>query len=100
MSPFCPPCDSLAKEKRGCWELVKNEKGAVFIFHGIYLAGTNQKGVEDKDSTKGFMEFNIVTRKKLENKPFRSQTAIYFDKNEPVITNYATGRFKKVLLLY
>jgi PKD repeat protein len=95
MSPFCPPCDSLAKEKRGCWELVKNEKGAVFTFHGIYLAGTGQKGVEDKDSTKGFLEFSIVTRKKLENKPFKSRTAIYFDKNEPVITNRATGRFKK-----
>ncbi|WP_162817810.1 PKD domain-containing protein [Niabella yanshanensis] len=95
MSPFCQPCDSLTKEKRGCWEIVKNEKGAIFTFHGIYLAGTNQKGVEDKDSTKGFLEFSIVTHKKLENKPFRSRTAIYFDKNEPVITNYATGRFKK-----
>lgn len=97
MSPFCPPCDSMAKEKRGCWELLKKDSGAVFIFHGIYLPGTNQKGVEDKDSTKGFMEFSIVTRKKLENKPFKSRTAIYFDKNEPVITNYATGRFKKSL---
>ncbi len=95
MSPFCPPCDSLAKEKRGCWELEKNEKGAVFTFHGIYLAGTNQKGVEDIDSTKGFLEFSIITRKKLENKPFKSRTAIYFDRNEPVITNHATGRFKK-----
>lgn len=95
MSPFCPPCDSLAKEKRGCWELEKNEKGAIFTFHGIYLAGTDQKGVEDKDSTKGFLEFSIVTRKKLQNKPFKSRTAIYFDKNEPVITNHATGRFKK-----
>ncbi len=95
MHPYCPPCDSLAKEKRGCWELEKNEKGAVFTFHGIYLPGTNQKGVEDKDSTKGFMEFSVVTKKKLENKPFKSRTAIYFDKNEPVITNYATGRFKK-----
>lgn len=95
MSPFCPPCDSMAKEKRGCWELVKNEKGAVFTFHGIYLAGTQQKGVEDQDSTKGFLEFSIITQKKLENKPFKSRTAIYFDKNEPVITNHATGRFKK-----
>ena len=95
MSPKCLPCDSLAKEKRGCWELVKNDSGAVFTFHGIYLAGTNQKDVEDMDSTKGFMEFDIITKKKLENKPFKSRTAIYFDKNEPVITNYATGRFKK-----
>lgn len=95
MSPFCPPCDSRALEKRGCWELEKKDSGAIFTFHGIYLPGTNQKGVEDKDSTKGFLEFNIVTKKKLENKPFKSRTAIYFDKNEPVITNYATGRFKK-----
>lgn len=95
MHPYCPPCDSLAKEKRGCWELVKKDSGAVFTFHGIYLAGTSQKGVQDMDSTKGFLEFNITTKKKLENKPFKSQTAIYFDKNEPVITNYATGRFKK-----
>ncbi|GAB3419805.1 hypothetical protein GCM10027516_15700 [Niabella aquatica] len=97
MHPYCPPCDSMAKEKRGCWELEKNDKGAVFTFHGIYLPGTNQKGVENKDSTKGFMEFSVVTQKKLENKPFKSRTAIYFDKNEPVITNYATGRFKKSL---
>lgn len=95
MSPFCPPCDSISKEKKGCWELTKKDGGAVFTFHGIYLSGTNQKGVEDKDSTKGFMEFNVLTKKKLENKPFKSRTAIYFDKNEPVITNFATGRFKK-----
>ncbi|WP_346235957.1 PKD domain-containing protein [Niabella insulamsoli] len=97
MHPFCPPCDSAAIEKRGCWELLKNDSGALFTFHGIYLKGTHQKGVEDLDSTKGFMEFEIVTKKKLEKKPFKSRTAIYFDKNEPVITNYATGRFKKSL---
>ncbi|MFV0604440.1 MAG: PKD domain-containing protein [Niabella sp.] len=94
MYPYCPPCDSVA-DKRGCWEIVKNEKGAVFTFNGIYLPGTNQKGVEDKDSTKGFMQFGIVSKKRLENKPFKAQTAIYFDKNEPIITNYATGRFHK-----
>lgn len=94
MYPFCKPCDSVA-DKRGCWDLVKNEKGAVFTFNGIYLPGTDQKGVEDKDSTKGFMEFGIVSKKRLENKPFKAQTAIYFDKNEPIITNYATGRFHK-----
>ena len=96
MYPYCPPCDSVV-EKRGCWDIVKNEKGAVFTFNGIYLPGTNQKGVEHKDSTKGFMEFEIVTKKRLENKPFKAQTAIYFDKNEPIITNYATGRFHKGL---
>lgn len=96
MYPYCPPCDSVAT-KRGCWEIEKNEKGAVFTFNGIYLPGTGQKGVEDKDSTKGFMEFGIVSKKRLENKPFKARTAIYFDKNEPIITNYATGRFHKGL---
>lgn len=96
MYPHCPPCDSVT-EKRGCWEIEKNEKGAVFTFNGIYLPGTQQKGVDDKDSTKGFMEFGIVSKKRLENKPFKARTAIYFDKNEPIITNYATGRFHKGL---
>ncbi len=94
VSPFCPPCQPGA-EKRGCWELEKKKTGLLFTLHGIYLPGTNQKGVEDKDSTKGFMEFSMVTRKKLDPVPFRAHTAIYFDKNEPIFTNYATGRFKK-----
>jgi hypothetical protein len=94
MYPYCLPCDSVAN-RQGCWELVKNKKGGVFTFNGIYLPGTNQKGVEDKDSTKGFMEFSIVSKKRLENLPFKAQTAIYFDKNEPIITNQATGRFHK-----
>lgn len=96
MYPYCPPCDSVS-DKRGCWEVEKNDKGAVFTFNGIYLPGTQQRGVEDKDSTKGFMEFGIVSKKRLENKPFKARTAIYFDKNEPIITNYATGRFHKGL---
>lgn len=96
MYPYCPPCDSVS-DKRGCWEIEKNEKGALFTFNGIYLPGTQQRGVEDKDSTKGFMEFGIVSKKRLENKPFKARTAIYFDKNEPIITNYATGRFHKGL---
>ncbi|WP_449578810.1 PKD domain-containing protein [Niabella drilacis] len=96
VSPFCPPCQPGA-EKRGCWELEQKERGLLFTLHGIYLPGTNQKGIEDKDSTKGFMEFSIVTKKKLDPVPFNARTAIYFDKNEPILTNYATGRFKKSL---
>jgi hypothetical protein len=93
MSPYCKPCDSVAS-RTGCWELITGRDSAAFIFHGIYLKGTQQKGVEDKDSTKGFVEFDVKTKKKLDNLPFKGQTAIYFDKNEPVITNFATGRFK------
>ncbi len=96
MSPLCPPCDSV-QERTGCWELINQTDSVAFIFNGIYLPGTNQQGVEDKDSTKGFVEFDVQTKKKLENRPFKGKTAIYFDKNEPVITNFATGRFRKSL---
>lgn len=96
MSPYCLPCDSVPT-RTGCWELVTNKDSAAFIFNGIYLPGTNQKGVNDKDSTKGFVEFDVKTKKKLDNLPFKGRTAIYFDKNEPVITNFATGKFKPAL---
>ncbi len=96
MSPYCLPCDSVAG-RTGCWELVTNKDSAAFIFNGIYLPGTNQKGVTDKDSTKGFVEFDVSTKKKLDNLPFKGRTAIYFDKNEPVITNFATGKFRPAL---
>lgn len=93
MSPYCLPCDSVAS-RTGCWELITTNDSAAFVFNGIYLPGANQQGVEDKDSTKGFVEFDVKTKKKLDNVPFKGRTAIYFDKNEPVITNFATGRFK------
>ncbi len=96
MSPYCLPCDSVAG-RTGCWELVTNKDSASFVFNGIYLPGTNQKGVNDNDSTKGFVEFDVKTKKKLDNLPFKGRTAIYFDKNEPVITNFATGKFKPAL---
>lgn len=96
LSPYCLPCDSVP-EKKGCWELQVNNDSVAFIFNGIYLPGTNQQGVEDKDSTKGFVEFDVQTKKKLDNLPFKGRTAIYFDNNEPVITNFATGRFRKSL---
>jgi hypothetical protein len=94
MSPYCPPCDSVPA-RTGCWELQNKQDSVSFTFNGIYLPGTNQRGVQDKDSTKGFVEFDVQTKKKLDNLPFRGRTAIYFDKNEPVITNFATGKFKR-----
>jgi len=94
MSPYCLPCDSVAG-RTGCWELITTNDSSAFVFNGIYLPGTNQQGVEDKDSTKGFVEFDVNTKKKLDNLPFKGRTAIYFDKNEPVITNFATGKFKR-----
>jgi PKD repeat protein len=96
LSPYCKPCDSVP-ERTGCWELIRQNDTLAFVFKGIYLPGTNQRGVDDKDSTKGFVEFEVKTKKKLDNLPFKGKTAIYFDKNPPVITNFATGRFKPSL---
>lgn len=74
---------------------VKDADTLVFQFSNIALPGSKAADVHDKDSTQGFIRFTVRPRKKLPNRSFRGQTAIYFDKNEPVITNTATGRFRK-----
>lgn len=48
----------------------------------------------EKDSTKGFVKYTIKFNKDFHKKTTRSRTAIYFDKNEPVVTNYAVTRFQ------
>jgi hypothetical protein len=65
-----------------------------FVFNNIYLPGTLQKGVKDADSTMGFIEYKIGFKEKPKKLPFKSGAAIVFDKNEPIYTNKATGRYK------
>ena len=65
-----------------------------FVFRNIYLPGTQQEGVNDADSTKGFVAYSIKFVKKPKKKPFDSGAAIIFDKNEPIYTNKAKGKFK------
>ncbi len=65
-----------------------------FIFKNIYLAGMQQDGVSDADSTKGFVEYSIKFKEKPKKTPFASGAAIIFDKNEPIYTNKARGKFK------
>lgn len=69
----------------------------VFQFNNIALPGSKAPDVADKDSTQGFIRFSIQPKKRLPNRPFKGQTQIYFDKNEPITTNFATGRFRKGL---
>jgi len=92
-----PACDSCATATdRGCWrQFMKGTDTLVFHFKDISLPGTKAADITDQDSTKGFIRFSVKTRKKLENKPFRAQTKIVFDQNEPIVTNRATGRFRK-----
>ncbi len=92
-----PECDTcLTVAQRGCWnQYVKGTDTLVFHFKDISLPGTKADDITDQDSTKGFIRFSVQTRKKLENRPFRAKTNIYFDKNDPIKTNSATGRFRK-----
>ncbi|WP_316817460.1 PKD domain-containing protein [Pedobacter nyackensis] len=65
-----------------------------FVFNNIYLPGMQQKGVKDADSTMGFIEYKIGFKAKPKKLPFKSGAAIVFDKNEPIYTNRAAGRYK------
>ncbi len=95
LSPKCPPC--IDSTSRGCWRnYMKDDETLVFHFKDISLPGTRAKDIKDSDSTKGFIRFTVKS-KNLKNKKFKGQTKIFFDKNEPITTNYATGRFLKSL---
>ncbi|WP_353124208.1 PKD domain-containing protein [Parapedobacter pyrenivorans] len=92
-----PEIDSCGIDGQGpCYQY--NTKGPdtlVFHFKNIALPGSKAPDVHDKDSTQGFIRFTVCPKKKLPNRSFKGQTNIYFDKNEPITTNFATGRFRK-----
>ncbi|MFT3826931.1 MAG: PKD domain-containing protein [Chitinophagaceae bacterium] len=94
MSPVCVLCDS-AYSGQSCIDTVRKDDSVYFVFNNIYLPGLQQDGVTDKDSTKGFIEYTIRFKKKPKKIPFSSSAAIIFDKNEPIYTNRAVGRFVK-----
>jgi hypothetical protein len=66
----------------------------IFHFKNIYLPGSNQKNVSDKDSTRGFVKYELQFNKKIPKQNTTNRTAIIFDKNEPILTNYSSTRFK------
>lgn len=86
-------CDS-AYSGQSCLRVLKGSDSVHFVFSNIYLRGLDQKGVNDADSTMGFVEYKIRFKEKPEKLPIRSGAAIVFDKNEPIYTNRAVGRFK------
>ncbi len=86
-------CDS-AYSGQSCLKVLKGTDSVHFVFSNIYLPGLDQKGVNDADSTMGFVEYKIRFKEKPEKLPIRSGAAIVFDKNEPIYTNRAVGRFK------
>lgn len=90
-----PKCKICPKEnvQYSCLDTTFSDKQVIFTFKNIYLPGSEQKGVKDKDSTKGFVKYSIKFGKDFHKKNTKSQTAIIFDKNDPIITNYSTTRF-------
>lgn len=96
MKPECVWCKT-ATGNQSCIDTVLTKDSIQFVFNNIYLPGTQQDGVTDPDSTKGYIKYRIRFGKKMHKIPFQSQAAIVFDKNEPIYTNRSTGSFKKGL---
>lgn len=96
MKPYCVPC-ATAYPNQSCIDTVVTKDSIQFIFKNIYLPGTQQDGVNDPDSTMGYVKYVLNFNKGMKKLPFVSRASIVFDKNEPIVTNKSTGRFKKGL---
>lgn len=92
MSPQCVPC-ATAYAGQSCLDTLIYKDSIQFIFRNVYLPGVQQDGVNNIDSTKGYISYQLGFTKKPKKLPFTSSAAIVFDKNEPIRTNRATGRF-------
>lgn len=93
MYPECPICPE-EEVNYSCLDTIISQDQISFQFKNIYLPGTAQKGVHDKDSTKGFVKYSLKFGDDFHKVKSKSKTAIIFDKNEPIITNTSTSRFK------
>ena len=93
MYPECPICPKEKEVNYSCLDTISKDDKLIFTFKNIYLPGTAQKNVVDRDSTKGYVRYAMKFGNDFHKKKTRSRTAIYFDKNEPIITNYSTTRF-------
>ncbi|WP_158847055.1 PKD domain-containing protein [Algibacter sp. L1A34] len=90
-----PKCDICPKRDvlYSCLDTTFTKTQAIFTFKNIYLPGSEQKNVKEYDSTKGFVKYSVKFAKDFHKVKTKSRTAIIFDKNDPIITNYSTTRF-------
>ncbi len=93
MYPDCPICPKNQEVRYSCLDTIVAQKQIIFTFKNIYLPGSEQKNVTEKDSTKGFVRYSLKFGKDFHKVKTKSQTAIIFDKNDPIITNYSVTRF-------
>jgi hypothetical protein len=92
--PKCPICPKNEVVNYSCLDTIIKKDQIHFTFKNIYLPGSNQKNVKERDSTKGFVKYSLKFGKDFHKIKTKSKTSIFFDKNDPVITNYAVTRFK------
>jgi PKD repeat protein len=93
MYPECALCPE-GPIASSCLDTTLKKGQVIFTFHQIYLPGSNQKGVNDRDSTKGFVKYRLEFGRKVKKYPFSNQASIVFDRNPPILTNYAETHFK------
>ena len=93
MYPKCPICPKDEEPTTSCLDTIIKQNQIFCTFKNIYLPGSTQKNVKEIDSTKGFVKYSMKFNKDFHKVNTKSRTAIIFDKNEPIITNYATTRF-------
>lgn len=91
--PQCPICPT-PPGTGSCLDTASTRNGLVFTFRNIYLPGSRQNGLTDRDSTKGFVKYRIEPEPHMPKRTFRSRAKIVFDKNPPIYTNYSKTRFK------
>jgi len=91
--PKCPICPKLP-DTRSCLDTAIVDGALVFTFRNIYLPGSRQKDLVDRDSSKGFVKYRIQAARDMPKLPFKSRAKIVFDKNPPIFTNYTKTGFK------
>lgn len=98
---FQPSCAICPKKEvlYSCLDtqILKNE--LVLTFKNIYLPGTRQRDVNDRDSTKGWIKYRIPLDHQVRKLPLNTYASIVFDKNPPVVTNRTSTHFKTGLSL-
>ncbi len=91
--PLKAPCSEDTGDG-SCLDTTLKEGQVVFTFRHIYLPGTRQEGVRDRDSTKGYVKYRITPGRDIRKLDMASQASIVFDKNPPIRTNRAATSFK------
>jgi hypothetical protein len=91
--PACPFCPEGGAEW-SCLDTTFREGKFIFTFHNIYLPGTRQEGVRDRDSTKGFVKYRLRPAEDIRKLDLSPRARIIFDKNPPIVTNRALTHFK------